>query len=186
MAPDRVTLKQLQELITKGKTIYDNSILEINQGGDTVRQLPELAPHYEISLSFDSIPALHRCYEESHDELFGMSDRLFWSDLMAICFSRTMTTYSDDPKCLEAIWRINIANEVTQGVIKTVCNGKQSVELKAGDDGFYALLATDHAPRASASSAVTESADVKKEERKYKKMHKKMSSSSSGTSDATI
>ncbi|KAL7954522.1 hypothetical protein V8C34DRAFT_294134 [Trichoderma compactum] len=74
----------------------------------------------------------------AQDQLFGKPGRLFWSDLMAVCFSQTMTACDRDTNGLEAIWRINIVNQVC-----ILCKDK-AVEFGPGDEGFYALLATDH------------------------------------------
>ncbi|UKZ82494.1 hypothetical protein TrVFT333_010283 [Trichoderma virens FT-333] len=77
----------------------------------------------------------------AQDQMFGKPDRLFWSDLMAACFSQTMTASDCDTNGLEAIWRINIVNQGTINVINTYCKG-QAVVLGIKNDGFYALLAT--------------------------------------------
>lgn len=156
-----VTQEQLQELVIKGKIIYDNAVLSINRDGDTFKQLPDLAPNYKIVLEHSSKASLEGCYETSlkqlghpvtncilavventvkfvpekeppyqnyihadgkailcmnnlakNDQLFGRPHRLFWSDLMAACFSQTMTAYGGGSEGLEAIWRIQIVNLV--------------------------------------------------------------------------
>ncbi|KAL6691065.1 hypothetical protein J3F84DRAFT_352706 [Trichoderma pleuroticola] len=78
-----------------------------------------------------------------YDQLFGKSDRLYWSDLMAACFSNAMAEYNGDLKGLAAIWRIKIVNQVTKQLIQTICKGLD-MEFGPKNDEFYALLATDH------------------------------------------
>ncbi|KAL7948523.1 hypothetical protein V8C42DRAFT_342550 [Trichoderma barbatum] len=154
--------EKLQELITKGNAIYDKAILDINRDGNAIEQLPDLAPNYQIQLDPISDTAMQTEYKENnyiHDEgkvilcmynfavkdrLFGKPGRLFWSDLMATCYSQMMAAHDHDTKDLEVIWRINIVNLVTISVIESYCEEDKSVELGPGNDGFFALLATDH------------------------------------------
>jgi hypothetical protein len=56
-----------------------------------------------------------------------------------------MTLHGGSLKGLKAIWRVLISNRNTQKLISTICqNNQDSVDLRAGDDKFFALLATDH------------------------------------------
>ncbi|PNP58895.1 hypothetical protein THARTR1_01143 [Trichoderma harzianum] len=181
--------EKLQELIAKGKTLYDKAVFDINRDGNTFKQLPDLGPNYDINIDPGSDISIHKDHEKSvselghpltdyclavagnvpcsevppyqnyihdkgkailcmhnfaaQDRLFGKPGRLFWSDLMAACFSQTMTACGCDTNGLDAIWRLNIVNQDTQNVIETYCKD-EAVEFGTGDEGFYALLATDH------------------------------------------
>ncbi|KAL7960276.1 hypothetical protein V8C34DRAFT_303332 [Trichoderma compactum] len=150
-------------LVTKGKAIHTNAILDINRNGDTsIDGLGHPVDDYTLAVVTNTGKAsaggnppyqnyIHTkgkailCmsnYAED-DQLFGKSDRLFWSDLMAACFCKTMAEYNGDLKGLEAIWRIKIVNQVTRQLIDKVCKDSNT-EFGPDDDEFYALLATDH------------------------------------------
>ena len=46
---------------------------------------------------------------------------------------------------LEAIWRLTIKHEVTEGLIAVLCrDNPEYLDIPAGDPRFFALLATDH------------------------------------------
>ncbi|EHK18984.1 uncharacterized protein TRIVIDRAFT_204380 [Trichoderma virens Gv29-8] len=89
--------------------------------GNTSKQLPAFSPNYTTELEPPSEASIPIEYQRSailcindfaaKDQMFGKLGRLFWSDLMAACFSQTMTASDCDTNGLEAIWRINIVNQ---------------------------------------------------------------------------
>jgi len=78
---------------------------------------------------------------------YAARDRLFSQPEQ---ISRLLFSSDDSPRReyegLEAIWRIKIANVVTQNLISGICRGNDwaPVDGIAGEDNFFALLATDH------------------------------------------
>ncbi|KAK4465171.1 hypothetical protein QBC42DRAFT_169869 [Cladorrhinum samala] len=82
------------------------------------------------------------------DTYFHSGHRLFWSDAMAECCVRAMRHSRGTMEGLETIWRLTISNEVTQGIIKSIFShlpaGSTEADVEAGDDRFFALLASDH------------------------------------------
>ncbi|KAH7014755.1 hypothetical protein EDB80DRAFT_678730 [Ilyonectria destructans] len=71
------------------------------------------------------------CNYSDRDLFWKQPGQIFWTDLMAVTFHRVTTAYGGDTKGLETIWRLSIDNDAV-------------VDLQAGDDGFFALLGTDH------------------------------------------
>ncbi|GAB1316350.1 hypothetical protein MFIFM68171_06560 [Madurella fahalii] len=79
------------------------------------------------------------------DRLFGRQERIFWSDLMALCCAKVMATHGGNMRGLQSIWRLTIANEFTQRVIKTICGDRMiPIEFDTGNTQFLALLTTIH------------------------------------------
>ncbi|ROW02444.1 hypothetical protein VMCG_06103 [Cytospora schulzeri] len=83
------------------------------------------------------------------DQLLGTSARMYWPDLMAVAISRVMASSGGDPKSLEAIWRMAIIYYDTLSVIRDAMARRQIpewgwVDIQAGEDDFFALLATDN------------------------------------------
>ncbi len=97
------------------------------------------------------------------DRLFRQPGRIFWSDLVAVCCSRVMAAHGGSMKGLEAIWRMMITNnvgqtfrlfnallvdnlrQITQNLINVVHEDSSApVDFVAGEDNFFAFLATDH------------------------------------------
>ncbi|KAL6697433.1 hypothetical protein J3F84DRAFT_407087 [Trichoderma pleuroticola] len=137
---DSVKMAQLEELQFRLQVKFDRLI-----GNTTHAQFTRHSaePPYQHYLHDEGKAILCMNNFARQDQLFGKPGRLFWSDLMAVYFSQTMTACGRDTNGLEAIWRINIVNQDTQNVIMTYCKDK-AVEFGTGDEGFYALLATDH------------------------------------------
>lgn len=80
----------------------------------------------------------------THDRYFGTPERLYWPDLMAVSISRLMAVHKGTPKALETIWRITIdTNSQTRNVLARVMN-LYGTEICVENDGFFALLGTDH------------------------------------------
>ncbi|KAH8893873.1 hypothetical protein GQ53DRAFT_821748 [Thozetella sp. PMI_491] len=82
----------------------------------------------------------------NRDRFYRQPGQMFWSDLMAVCCSRVMMVHSSNMKHLQAIWRVKIDNQVTQNLIAAICGEDDlaPVDIKAGEDNFFALLGTDH------------------------------------------
>jgi len=81
------------------------------------------------------------------DLRYKTEEQLWWSDLMAGCYSRVTKTWKTtaDIQPLESIWRVFISNPQTLAVIdRIVGEGKDTIEIPAGDDRLFALFATSH------------------------------------------
>ncbi|KAH7161953.1 hypothetical protein B0J13DRAFT_632691 [Dactylonectria estremocensis] len=80
------------------------------------------------------------------DRFYREPEQIYWTDLMAVAFHRVTAAYGGDAKGLQAIWRLNIENNTTKRIIETICGPHPMipVDLQAGDDGFFALLGSDH------------------------------------------
>lgn len=81
------------------------------------------------------------------DLRYKTEEQLWCSDLMAVCYSRVTKTWKStaDIQPLESIWRVFISNLQTLAVFdRIVGEGKDTIEIPADDDRFFALFATSH------------------------------------------
>lgn len=80
----------------------------------------------------------------ANDRYTGTSERLYWQDVMAVSISRLMAVHKGTPKALETIFRIAIdKNSQTRDVLTRVLK-LHGTEICSENDGFFALLGTDH------------------------------------------
>jgi hypothetical protein len=57
----------------------------------------------------------------NRDQLFMQPERIFWSDLMAVCCAQVMATHGGNMRGLEAIWRVTIKNQVRETSSYMLC-----------------------------------------------------------------
>ncbi|KAH6617558.1 hypothetical protein F5144DRAFT_551992 [Chaetomium tenue] len=78
--------------------------------------------------------------DASRDALFGQKGvgRLYMSDALAETFARE---HGADWRDLEAIWRMNVQNQQTRGLVAALFGDRTDPQdFPAGDDSFFALL----------------------------------------------
>ncbi|KAK7425897.1 hypothetical protein QQZ08_007611 [Neonectria magnoliae] len=83
------------------------------------------------------------------DRFYKEPEQVYWTDLMAVTLHRVTVANGTNTRGLEAIWRLNIKNRTTKSIIDTICGSKPigPAYLQAGEDGFFALLGSDHEAR---------------------------------------
>ncbi|KAK3311092.1 uncharacterized protein B0T15DRAFT_507686 [Chaetomium strumarium] len=79
------------------------------------------------------------------DELRGRPERIWWSDIMAGSCDEMTERYKTSMKEVRAIWRVNIVNPETSGLIAWACRDQEALlKLTPPDPRFFALVGTVH------------------------------------------
>ncbi|KAK3939972.1 hypothetical protein QBC46DRAFT_436245 [Diplogelasinospora grovesii] len=105
---------------------------------------------YEHYIHKDGRAILSTLMSKGEDRYFYTGQRMYWSDLMAVSVSRVMAAHGGNAKALETIWMVKILNNTTTGAVLEELERRRRErgpiwwELCADDDGFFALLGTDH------------------------------------------
>ncbi|KAJ9162304.1 hypothetical protein NKR19_g1422 [Coniochaeta hoffmannii] len=141
------TLEGLKEL---NQPTDEYMFIEVHSRGP-LDEPPEVAKRrqspYQNYVHRDGRTILCMVNYADRDLRYKTEEQLWWSDLMAGCYSRVTKTWKTtaDIQPLESIWRVFISNPQTLAVIdRIVGEGKDTIEIPAGDDRLFALLATSH------------------------------------------
>lgn len=106
--------------------------------------LPYVEAPYQNYIHREGRAVLCMSNYAANDRYWGTSERVYWPDLMAVSISRLMAVHKGTPKALQTIWRIAIdKNSQNRDVLERVLR-LYGTEICAGNDGFFALLGTDH------------------------------------------
>lgn len=111
--------------------------------------MDDSTPPYQNLVHKDGRIVLCMYNYAANDVNFGTPARMYWPDLMAVSISRVMASTGGNAKSLEAIWRIAIDNQDTNRIIGEAMEKHRIpedgfVDIPAGEDEFFALLATDN------------------------------------------
>lgn len=83
------------------------------------------------------------CTDNRSDRDILTSNRLFFSDLLALAFQNAVSTSGNSSKKLMAIWRIWVENLETRRIIDHICPIEGTTrDIDTSDDDFFALLGT--------------------------------------------
>ncbi|KAM0252825.1 hypothetical protein ACHAQJ_007564 [Trichoderma viride] len=125
-------------LLKLGHPVYDYYLALIDNTVQYSTQ-PQQEPPYQNYFHADGKTMLCMNNFAERDQLFGKTNRIFWSDLMAVCFSRAMMVSHGNTNCLEAIWRLVITNRDTHAVLDILYDNIDGKEFRAEEDGFFAF-----------------------------------------------